>query len=345
MKKYIYLIIASVIMLSCAEKKASPDTTEKPGKGILVKVSEIKSRGVDFTLNYSGTAEPTLTVPLSFQLPGTVEKIYVDEGDLVKKGQLLAEIDKSSYQSSYNAALAMQQQAKDAYNRFEKVHRNGSLPEIQWEEVKSKLEQANSAAKIAKKNLENCSITSPENGIIGRRAIETGANATPGVPVFDVISIADIYVRISVPENEINKIRKGQVAQVTFPALGEKVFEAVTEKVGVEANRVSRTYEVKLRIKNTNREIKPGMACNIELPLGEAPGMLLVPVKAVMKDEGGANYVFLADKQAQKAKRVNVQTNGIINNQLAVLSGVNPGDLLVVEGQHKLSDGMEIRFN
>ena len=345
MKKIIYLFFASVVMLSCTEKKTGPGTNEETGKGILVKVSEVKSQGVDFILNYSGTAEPVLTVPLSFQLLGTVEKIYVDEGDQVKKGQLLAEIDKSSYQSSYNAALAMQQQAGDAYERFEKVYRKGSLPEIKWEEVKSKLEQANSTAKIAKKNLENCSITSPINGVIGKRTIENGENTTPGISVFDVISTDHIYVRISVPEDEINKINKGQVARVTFPALGEKVFEAVTEKVGVEANRISRTYEVKLRIKNDDREIKPGMACNIDLPLDEDPAILLLPAKAVMKDERGTNYVFVVSKQVQEAKRINIQTDGIINNQLAVSSGVAPGDLLIVEGQHKLSDGMKIRLN
>lgn len=314
-------------------------------KKILVKVSEVKNQGVDFILNYSGTAEPVLTVPLSFQLLGTVEKIYVDEGDQVKKGQLLAEIDKSSYQSSYNAALAMQEQAKDAYERFEKVYHKGSLPEIKWEEVKSKLKQANSTAKIAKKNLENCSITSPINGVIGKRTIENGENTTPGIAVFNVISMDHIYVHISVPEDEINKISKGQIARVTFPALGEKVFEAVTEKVGVEANKISRTYEAKLKIKNDDLKIKPGMACNIGVPLDEDHAMLLLPSKAVMKDERGTNYVFVVNKQAQKAKRVNIQTNGIINNQLAVLSGVTPGDLLIVEGQHKLSDGMKIRFN
>jgi len=345
MRKFIYLIIIGIAILGCGQKKSEQDSSQDTQNAFLVKTVATKDLEVPTTLSYSGEVEPVLTVPLSFQLPGTVMQIYADEGDHVRQGQLLAELDKTSYRSSYHAALAKQKQAQDAYNRMKIVYDNGSLPEIRWEETKANLEQANSFAKIAKKNLENCDMTSPLNGIVGMRKLEKGTNVTPEVPVFRVITMKDIYVRISVPENEINKMQKGQAASVTFPAFGEKIFNGIVEKIGIEANQVSKTYEVKIRIENKDLGIKPGMVCDINLPLRQVTTGLLVPVKAVLKDEYNKNYVYVADRQTGKAKRQDVKTGGIINNQLTITSGLTPGDLLIIEGQQKLTNGSPIRFN
>ena len=343
MDKSFYLLIIEVALLVSCSNKQNQGIHDETDKAILVKTENIQDFAFKTTLEYSGEIEPVLSVPLSFQLPGTVSKIYVDEGDPVKKGQILSVLDKTSYQSSYDAAVAKQTQAQDAYNRLKKVHDNGSLPDIKWEEAKANLEQAVSTAKIAKKNLDNCTIISPLSGFIGMRKLEIGSTTTPGITVFNIISVEKIYARISVPENEINKIKKGLVASVTFPALGEATFSGTVEKIDVEANNISKTYEVKLLMNNKNLEIKPGMVCNINLSISQEETGLLVPVKAVMEDENHNNYVFIADTQSNTAKRQEVKTGGIINNRLSILSGLNPGETLIIEGQQKLLDGNKIR--
>lgn len=338
------MLLVGISILGCEQKKAQQPPEILQTQGIRVKTLQIKEQQADIHLQYSGFTKPVTTTPLSFQLPGAVVNIYVEEGDQVRKGQLLAELDKTTQQSSYAAAIATQQQAQDAFNRMKTVYDNGSLPDIKWEEMKSKLEQANASVQIAKQNLNNSRILSPSTGIIGSRNLEVGANATPGVTVFTLVSIQDVYASVSVPENEINKIGRGQMAQITFPALGEKVFEGVAEKIGVVANPISKTYEVKFRINNRNQAIKPGMVCNITIALQQNISGQLIPIQSIMKDAYNTSYVFVVDQQTRSVQRRDVQTGEIINNQLNVLAGVQAGDLLVIEGQQKLSDNAKVTY-
>ena len=345
MRKLIYVFLAAILAWGCNSNAANTSADEGKNKTIPVKVELIGQQSENIELYYSGLSQPVITVPLSFQLPGSVSQIYVYEGDEVHKGQLLAELDNSSYQSLYNAAMAMQRQAQDAYERLKTVYENGSLPEIKWEDVKSSLEQANSSAEIAKNNLENCKITSPINGVIGSRNIEVGSNVIMGISVMNVISIDEMFARISVPEDEINKIQKGQIATVLFPALGQKSHEGIVEKIGVVANSLSKTFEVQVRLKNDGQKIKSGMICNVTIPLPFDEKGLLVPIQSVMQDESGNNYVYVVEKQGMTAQQRRVETDGIINNQLNVVSGLNAGDLLVTEGQQKLQNNDLVSVN
>lgn len=295
-------------------------------------------------LNYSGMIVPKVSVPLSFQVPGTVSAIYVDEGDYVKKGQVIAEIDKTTLQSSYRASIAMQKQAQDAYDRLKSVYDKGSLPEIQWEEIKAKLEQANSAALISKQNLKNGTLRAPSTGYIGSKNIETGSTVIPGKTVFEVVSIKDVYVKVSVPENEINLIKKGTKALVTVKAVGNQPEQAIVDKVGVVANPVSRTYEVKLLMKNKDLTIKPGMVCDVDISTAIKNESITIPFKAIIKDENSKECVFIINKDKGNVEKRYIKTGILLNNEVQILSGISKGDILVIDGQHKLTDKQPVLY-
>ncbi|PKQ62983.1 hypothetical protein BZG01_16500 [Labilibaculum manganireducens] len=344
MRKIILTLFVGCAVLSCGQDKKAQSEQESSPVGTRVKIAMAEEMSEEQILNYTGVTEPILSVPLSFQLPGEITEINFEEGDHILKGQAIAVLNKTSYQSAYSAALAMQKQAIDAYNRMKSVYDNGSLPEIKWEEVKSKLEQANSAAQIARQNLDNCTITAPFTGIIGTRNIEVGSNAIPGITAFNLISMKTIYARISVPENEINQIEKNQTAKVTLSALGDKKYDGKVLKIGVIANTISKTYEVKIKLENNNLEIKPGMVCTINLPLQNTTSNLLIPIQSAMQDEFQKNYVYVVNKETRKVNRKYVQISGIINNKLCVSSGLKSGDWYVTEGVQKLSNNTIVNF-
>jgi RND family efflux transporter MFP subunit len=342
--KFILGTLVLLLTISCETQK-NPETTAKGSdKGIRVEIITVKQAGVTQNLNYSGLITPTVEAQLCFQMPGTVNQIMVDEGDFVKKGQVLAVLDKSTIESSYKAAKATQLQAQDAYDRLAKVYEKGSLPEIKWEEIKTKLAQANSAEQIAKNNLNNCTLKASSDGVIGARNLEIGNSVMPGIPVIDLVTIKDVFVRISVPENEINKFKKNQTATVVIQAIGQKVYEAQVERIGVVANQISKTYQVKLRMSNPEFKIKPGMVCDVNLSIEKDKKVIEVPSQAVVKGERNKNYIFLIDGKSSKVKRKEVEIGEFANNNLQILSGINEGDILVVNGQHKLTENMEVDF-
>lgn len=344
-RKPILLGLATIALLvSCGKEQNTTNTVTTTSPAIHVEALEARINTNSETYNYSGLVTPSIKTPLSFQLPGTIESIYVEEGDVVKKGQLLAKLSSTTSESSYRAARAMQIQAQDAYERLKIVYDKGSLPDIEWEEIKSKLEQANAAEQIAKNNLDNCSLKAPKDGVVGSRNKETGESAMPGISVIDLVTISDVFIRISVPENEINRIKKNQRASVIIPAISQNTYHGKVEKIGVMANQLSKTYEVKIRLRNTKLEIKPGMVCDVDLNIENHKQLVTIPSQAVIKDSDNKHYVYLVDKKLNTSKKQEVVVGEFSNNNLQIISGIKPGDLIVVSGQHKLKSDSNVTY-
>ncbi|MDR2841443.1 MAG: efflux RND transporter periplasmic adaptor subunit, partial [Paludibacter sp.] len=213
--KLVVAALAVCLFAACSNGKGA----EKQEKIIPVKVMNVEAQHLASSQNYVGTVEESVAVSLAFSGMGTVEEVLVDEGQRVRKGQLLAKLNTATAENSYQSMLAKQQQAQDAYDRLVKVHKNGSLSDIKLVEVETGLQQAKSMTAIAKKNLDDCRLVAPRDGVIAVRSVEAGNSAMPGMAAFKLISIDKVNVKISVPENEIGGVQTGQTASVTVAAL------------------------------------------------------------------------------------------------------------------------------
>lgn len=328
--------------ISCVSKTDEAFSNLPQKEAVEVRVIAAQKEEIAQELVYSGLIEPKDDVPLSFSVPGTIVSVKVEEGTPVKKGELLAKLDNTSYQNAYESALATLQQARDAYNRLKKVHEQGSLPDMDWEEVKAKLAQAEAAAAIAKRNLANTEIRAPFSGVIGARNIEPGSHATPGLTALRLITFGQVYARVSVPEDEITKIKKSQKAIVNVPAINERL-EGKVEQVGVIANTISKTFEVKVLLQNSEDTMRPGMVCDVIIPLETGETAMLLPLKAVMKDVNETHYVFVLN--GDRVEQRSVEIDGIVNNKLRIVAGIEEGEEVVTEGQMKLSEHSKVVVN
>ena len=343
MKKIVYLAIIIAFITGCKPKMIDEKT---PGdKSIVVTLSEVKSERIEVNLRYSGSIEASQTIPLNFKTTGTVEKVFVDAGDFVKKGQLLATIDKNDNQNMYELTNAKYKQAKDAYDRLKIVHDLGSLSEIKWVEMEANLQQAKSSLDLSKNNLEKCSMLAPVEGIIGRRNIEPGMSSISITSSpFELVEIKTVYVKIAVPENEIGKIKKGIKASFVVSALNNKKFEGAISNVSPVAEAFSRTYTVKITVSNPNLELKPGMVCDVTLNLRSEKEVVFVPYQSVSRDNEGNTFVYVANTSEKKVKKQIVKTGNYEKNSLEILSGLTQGQMIVNEGKEKLSDNSLISF-
>jgi RND family efflux transporter MFP subunit len=274
-----------------------------------------------------------------------VLKVFVNEGDAVRKGQLLATVDKTDAQNMYEITLSKYKQAKDAYKRLKEVHENGSLPDVKWVEMETNLQQAESSLKIAKNNLKKSNLYAPESGIIGKRNIDPGMNSIGNTfSPLEIVKIESVYVKIAVSENEIVKIRKGLRASFTISALGDKTFEGTVASVGVVADRISRTYEVKILVRNKNMEMKPGMVCDVNLGIAPDKSIVAVPYSAVDADKDYNKFVYVVDVKTKEVHKRIIQTGNYQNNDIEVLSGLSLGEKVVSEGKQKLTDNCKVSF-
>lgn len=342
---YFMMVLLAGVTWACSTKNQQTSQAKPQVKTnrlpIKVTVAQATLSPGEDNLSYSGTIEPSTSIPLSFLMPGMVKEIYVKEGQAVAQGQMLAKLSQQSQQSGYALALAKQKQAEDAYNRLKPVYENGSLPEIKWVEVKTGYAQAKAATALAKTNLDNGDLRAPVSGVIGRKMLEPGMTAVPGTPVLQLVQLNQLSVKVPVPENEISQIRKGQTATVKIAALQNQSFEGTVTDIGVMANAISRTYDVKMTINNAKNEIKPGMMCNVSLSQKQAE-KLLVPYQAVSNDVEGKAFVYVVDRKTMEAQKQTVKIGLFRQNKIEVLAGLKSGQQVVVGGKHKLSDQAKI---
>ena len=337
MKKTILLILTALSFMGYNHKIEERPTDPQV---VIAEVTKVKG---STDLHYSGSIEAFQTIPLTFQTTGTVLRVLVNAGDAVHKGQLLATVDKTDAQNMYELSNAKYKQAKDAYNRLKEVRDNGSLPEIKWVEMESNLQQAQSSVAIAKNNLNKSSLYSPDNGIIGKRNIEPGMASIGSVLApLELIKIESVYVKVAVPENEISKIKKGLKAKFKVSALDNKMFEGMVTNVGVVADQISRTYEVKITLKNPGLLLKPGMVCDVNLGIATDKEILAVPYQAVDKDKDNNSFVYVVDQTRKIAKKRVVQIGDYQNDNIEVISGLTFGEKVVSAGNQKLSDNCKI---
>jgi len=328
---------AIALFASCSSNHKESVTTEI-SRSVKVKVETVQTTKGISDLHYSGTIEPLQTIPLSFEGVGTVENVYVQEGDMVRKGQKLATIDKTDDISMSTATVAKYKQAKDAYSRLKSVYEKGSLPEIKWVEIETNLKEAESQMQLAQSSIKKCTMRAPTNGLIGKRNVEPGQNSLSLKTPIELVKIETILVKISVAENEISKIKKGQKAKFSISALNGKTFEGTVSNVGVVADEISRTYDVKIMAKNPHSEIKPGMVCDVNLNTRVEKNFLSVSNDAVSKDSDGKNYVYVVSPDKKRVNKQKVMLGYYHDNGIEVISGLNPGQLVVKEGKEKLSE-------
>lgn len=299
------------------------------------------------SMPYSGTVESGDGADMSFTVGGTINHIYVSEGQKVRKGQLLASLDGSSIESADKIAQATLAEARDAYARLKKLHDANALPDIKWVEVQSKLKQAENAAAIAAKEVGDTKIYSPIDGVVAAKKADVGQTAIPGVPVLNIVSVSDIKVSISVAEGEIGKMTAGLKANITAPAVADKIYEGTLTQQGVVANPLSRTYDVKFKISNPDNKLLPGMLCNVAVEsqvdtTSVSQRGILLPPQAILLSADNRNFVWLA--RNHEAEQRFVTAGDITPDGIVVVEGIEPGDTVIVQGMQKVSNGTKIQY-
>ena len=335
------LTVAIFVSLSGCSKNIAQNRSDEISNAISVVLDTIEMTKTDNSNYYLGTIEASQTIPLSFSLPGTVEKVLVSEGQSVSKGQTVAILNSASIKNSLEMAEASEKQAQDALKRLTKVYKEGSLPEIKYIDVQTQVQQAVSSLSIAKKNYEDCILKSPLAAMVGKKNIEVGSIANPISPAFTLYKINEVDIKVPIPENEIASIKKGQSAKIQVSALSNKTFIGKIGEIGVSANPISHTYDVKITVANPKQELKPGMICNVFIDNVKDDEALTAPSSAIIGDNA-QSFVFALDADGKTVKKKPITLGSYIGNNIIIKSGLNAGDKIVVAGQHKLYDNAQV---
>ena len=262
-----------LMVCSCGNKQASG--VKAPTR---VETEIVGSAGADAEQQYVGIVEEREGTAVSFTSMGIVKRMLVSEGQYVGRGQLIAEMDDTQARNLLTGAEAQMAQADDALARYKMLHDNGSLPEVQWVEIQSKVAQAKSQLEIAKKNLADCRLTAPVSGIVGSRMVKAGETALPSQAVVTILDISSVKVKVSVPEAEVGSITVTTPTKIKVDAVSKEMTGGRIEK-GVQADALTHTYDIKVNVANADRKLLPGMVASVSFGNHGVQEIFFIPGK------------------------------------------------------------------
>ena len=339
MKKSILGLLAVLALCSCSEKKEGG--AKLPIRVMTEMVHTDTGVGGQ---TYVGIVEEREATAVSFTGMGVVKRVLVSEGQAVSRGQLIAEMDDTQARNLLSGAEAQMTQANDALQRYQMLHDNGSLPEVQWVEIQSKVAQAKSQLEVARKNLADCRLVAPVSGIIGRKTGGAGETALPSQAVVSILDVSSVKVKVAVPESEVGTIGANTPSAIKVEAIGRSYEGGKVEK-GIVADALTHTYDVRIQVANGERRLLPGMVASVRFDVKDRPtaGQPSVPVTAVQRKADGSLFVWTADKDST-AHRTTVTVGETQGNRIAVTAGIGSGQRVITEGYQKLSEGTKVIY-
>lgn len=321
---------------------AKENPVASTAKSKEVAVIELKSRPFDHYIQTQGAIEAVDNIMVSAKTMGVITQVFVREGDVVSKGQTLAQIDNSLTLRGIEEVKSGLDLATTVYNRQKNLWEQKIGTEIQYLQAKNNKESLERRLATLNEQLDMARIKSPINGSVDAVDVKIGQNAAPGAPAFRVVSNDRLKFIANVSEAYVQQVKKGNKVAITFSDINRTVSGQVTF-VGKAINQLSRTFPLEVALTN-NSDFRPNMSGELKVIFRSEPSAIVVPVN-VVQDVNGQKVVYTADASGDKlvAKKNVVEVVGVFGN-LAQVTVLKAGDKVITVGYQGLNDGELIKI-
>lgn len=337
-------ILAGVLLTSGC-KSETPPPAPAPEKIVSVAVEELLAEDLDESLTLPGTLEAWEDLTLAAELPGMVKAIGLREGERVARGEVIARIDPEAQEAELIKAEADLSLQKKNLTRLEQLLADRFVSQKEVDEARKALDVARAELHRAQIDLDKSILRSPVDGIVDQLLVDRGEYVTPGTPVAVVVQVDRLKALVEVPEKDIQYLKLGQPVQVVPASIGGPDGQALPGEVihvAYKADPVTRTFVAKVAVDNPEGRLRPGMILRVVLARRSLNQVVSVPLAAVMEREGGK--VVLVEQDGVARLRP-VVAGGVVGDRLVILSGLNPGERLIVRGQQLVADGAKVRVD
>jgi membrane fusion protein (multidrug efflux system) len=337
---FLGLLFVGFVLFRISQRESSGEASRRPAP--LVAIVKPTRQNLVRTLTYNGDVLPFQQAFIYTKVTGTLERVFVDMGDLVKQGKLLATIDSTELVQQVLQTSATYENALINYNRTKDLAAQNLL-------AKQDLDNAQAAMTVAKANYDNAvtklsyaRITAPFSGIITKRNLDPGAVVTSNnSTLFTLMDLEHVKVVTSIPEKDVPTLERVNSAEVTVDALPGRVFRGVVSRLSQAVDLNTRTMPIEIDIENASHELKPGMFATVTLSAEEHKNAVVLPIQAVLTDDQG-QFVFVVE--GGKVKKEYVKPGWEINNQYEITGGLTGSEDVAVSGQQQLRDGVAVRI-
>ncbi|SEF47233.1 efflux RND transporter periplasmic adaptor subunit [Parabacteroides chinchillae] len=326
--------VALLILMSCSgeKKNEAVDTVNEKAK---VKIEKVSMQDVEQLNEFTATVEANIVNRIAPQTPFRIEKLFAEVGDHVKAGQLLVKMDATNLKQS---KVQLDNQEIE-FKRIDELYKVGGASKSAWDAQKTALE----VARETYKNLqENTQLLSPITGVITARNYDSGDMYTAAEPIYTVEEIRPVKLLVNVSESFFTKVKKGNEVDIKLDVYGDEIFKGKISLIYPTIDPSTRTFPVEIKIANNDERVRPGMFARVTITFGTM-NHIVVPDLAIVKQSGaGDRYIYVY--KDGKVSYQKVELGRRMDNKYEIISGINDGDMVVVSGQSRLNNGMEVEI-
>ncbi len=329
------VVLAGIVALKRASGDASKDTRRNSAP--LVKTEQPVRELVRFQLTYTGDVDAYQQATIYARINGTLEKVNVNLGSVVRKNQILALVDSVEPYDQLQQTAATYQNAKLTYQRSKGLLGSNLISKQDVDNAEAAMKVALANYELAKTRLGYTKILAPFPGIITKRYLDAGTYlASSSTPLFQLMFIDSVKVVINVQERDLVNVRPGTRAEIMVDAYGNRIFTGAVTRMADALDLSTRSMAVEIDIANYDHVLKPGMFATVNLIVGDHPNAITVPTMAIQKDDSGS-FVYIADNDIARQKRV---VTGIEQgNRIEIDSGLEGTEPVIVVGQQLVRNG------
>lgn len=314
---------------------------------VLVTISTVEETLFKHYIELQGNVETKQNVLVYPEYQGTLLRVNAKKGQRVSKGQTLALIDDGGLSSQVAQLETQAALAQTTFERQERLWNQSIGSEIQFLQAKSQYESAQNMVKQMKSQLGKTIVRAPFSGVIDEVITEQGTVVAPGMALFRIVNLSNMYVRAEVPENYLTTVTNGKEVQVFFPVLGETITTKVRE-TGNYINPSNRSFPIEVSVPNKNGHVKPNLTAKLSINDYTVENAILIPLNVINENAEGEQYVYTAFAKAENnkvvAKQQIITTGKSQGDRIEVLSGLKAGDKIIEEGARSVKDNQEVRI-
>ena len=314
----------------------------------LVSNYEIKEKVFNSYMEAQANLKTRKNVLILPEFQGTLEKIFVYEGQYVKKGKLLAEINDSGLKEQLEQLTIQANFAKENFERTERLWNNNIGSEIQFLKSKTDFESSQKMVEQMKDRLAKTKIYAPFDGEVDEIISNQGSNLIPGVSqILRLVNLDKIYAEASVSEKYISFIEEGTEAIVQIPLLGKEIKSQIIQ-TGNFINPSNRTFRVEVPVENIDKKIKQNLDAKIKINIYSKEDAVVIPLRIVREDASGKNFVYVMNQDVKEGVYITSKTFISLGNKnntdVEVTEGLKIGDMLVLEGASIVEDSQRVKL-
>lgn len=313
-----------------------------------VPITIVNSSNKTSSLRFPGRVRAAQRADLTFNVPGQVIELPVEEGQLINKGDLVARLDDANYKIQMRSALAKYNKTRTDYSRVEQLwQRSQAVAKAEVDKQRTAMDVAQADYALAKKNFDDTRLVAPFTGVITKRYVENYSNVEDKEPIVSLQDLNDLEIVINVPERVVRNTPKKVVGYAVFADQPEKLLPVTLKSFSSDSDSQTQTYEVVLALDpGYDITVLPGMSVDVvpqQAAADVAVGQVTVPLKAIFSSADGVTGVWVFNPETSRVTLQAVELGDVLGADVVVLNGLVGGEQIATAGVGQLRDGMLVR--